>query len=294
MSFESRPLQSRWRRSLIIMGVLMAGLVMSIRAATAAGRPEAIPAARLTSGIEAGDALRPSSVLTFYTYLAFSSKAKPCGTTGASYAALGIPDWQPSPPAESHGDLNLALRGYVFNPDALLGLVDIGGGTDPNAPQLAGLFASPHAPSFQAAYRVHNWDWDCNCRGAPIDDVDVSLADLAAAPGDTIHVPDSGYGIGGGYETLVLYASAERLTLKYTLEDNVAYGYTLHLENICVDPDLVALYQGLNSAGRHALPALRAGQAVGQVRDDGRVGVAIRDTGAFMDTRSRQDWWRSY
>ena len=272
----------------------MAGLVMSITAATAAGRPEAIPAARLTSGIEAGDALRPSSVLTFYTYLAFSSKAKPCGTTGASYAALGIPDWQPSPPAESHGDLNLALRGYVLNPDAWLRLVDIGGGTDLNAPQLAGLFATPHAPSFQAAYRVHNWDWDCNCRGAPIDDVDVSLADLAAAPGDTIHVPDSGYGIGGGYETLVLYASAERLTLKYTLEDNVAYGYTLHLESTCVDPDLVALYQGLNSAGRHALPALRAGQAVGQVREDGRVGVAIRDTGAFMDPRSRQDWWHGY
>ena len=232
--------------------------------------------------------------MTFYTYLALGSKVETCPQTGASYATLEIPDWQPSPPAESHGDLNLALRGYVLNPDAVLGLVDISGGTDLNAPQLAGLFATPHAPSFQAAYRVHNWDWSCNCRGAPIDDVDVSLADLAAAPGDTIHVPDSGYGIGGGYETLVLYASAERLTLKYTSEDNVAFGYTLHLESICVDPELVALYQSLNSAGRHALPALRAGQAAGRVRNNGRVRVAIRDAGAFMDPRSSEDWWRGY
>jgi len=274
--------------------MLMAGLVMSVGASLAADHPEASRPAYLADGVRADDALRPTSVLTFYTYLALSSKVETCQPTGASYAALEIPDWQPSPPAESHGDLNLALRGYVLNPDAWLDLVDIGGGTDLNAPQLAGLVAPPHAPSFQAAYRVHNWDWNCNCRGAPIDDVDVSLVDLAAAPDDTIHVPDSGYGIGSGYETLVLYASAERLTLKYTLEDNVAYGYTLHLESICVDPELVALYERLNSEGRHALPALRAGQPVGRVRNNGRMGVAIRDTGAFMDPRSNQDWWRGY
>lgn len=243
---------------------------------------------------QADHALRPSSVLTFYTFLALTSKAESCLPTGASYAALEIPDWEPSQPAESHGDLNLALRGYVLNPDARLELVDIGTGDDPKAPQLAGLFAPPHAPDLQAAYRVYNWDWGCDCRGEPIDDVDVSLADLAAAPDDTIHVPDSGYSIGGGFETLVLYASAERLTLKYTAEDNVIKGYTLHLENICVDPELVELYQSLDSAGRHALPALRAGQAVGRVRNDGRVGMAIRDSGAFLDPRSRQDWWRGY
>lgn len=276
------------------MGILMAGFVMSVGAAVAANHPEASRLAYLENSVQADDALRPSSVLTFYAYLALGSKVETCRPTGTSYAALEIPDWQPSPPAESHGDLNLALRGYVLNPDALLGLVEIGGGTDLNAPQLAGLFATPHAPSFQAAYRVYNWDWSCNCRGAPIDDVDVTLADLAAAPDDTIHVPDSGYGIGGGYQTLVLYASPERLTLKYTLEDNVTYGYTLHLESICVDPELVALYQRLNNAGRHALPALRAGQAVGRVRDKGRIGVAIRDTGAFMDPRSSKDWWRGY
>jgi len=120
----------------------------------------------------------------------------------------------------------------------------------------------------------------------------VTLAELAVLPAETIHVPRSGYEIGGGYQALVLYASEERLTLKYTAEDNVVVGYTLHLENICVEPNLLALYRASDSAGRHSLPALRAGQAVGRARSNG-IGVAIRDTGAFMDLRAHQDWWRT-
>jgi len=116
--------------------------------------------------------------------------------------------------------------------------------------------------------------------------------ELAVPLGEVIHVPSSGYEIGGGYQALVLYADEERLTLKYTADDNVIVGYTLHLENICVEPTLLALYRAADSLGRHAMPALRAGQAVGRARSD-RLGVAIRDTGAFMDPRARQDWWRA-
>jgi len=72
-----------------------------------------------------------------------------------------------------------------------------------------------------------------------------------------IHVPASGYDIGGGYEVLVLYASTQRITLKYTLEDNVVEGYTLHIEHICVDPTLLALYERWNDAGRSQLPDRR-------------------------------------
>ena len=38
------------------------------------------------------------------------------------------------------------------------------------------------------------------------------------------------------------------------------------------------------------LPALRAEQAFGRARGD-EIMVSIRDTGSFMDPRSRKDWW---
>ena len=116
----------------------------------------------------------------------------------------------------------------------------------------------------------------------------------AAAPVDpSVTTPKAffGYDIGDDYQVLVLYASEERITLKYTREDNVVGGYTLHMENVCVEPSLLALYQSWNDQGRGYLPALRAGQAFGRARGD-EIGVAIRDTGAFQDPRSRKDWWK--
>jgi hypothetical protein len=156
---------------------------------------------------------------------------------------------------------------------------------------LPGLFADDRTGIFSNVYQVHDWYWDCNCQGALITDPEVTLAGLAVTPGETIHVPDSGYEIAPGYEVLVLYASAERITLKYTLDDNVVWGYTLHVENICVEPDLLALYRAWNEEGRSHLPALRAGQAFGRARGS-EIGVAIRDSGAFLDPRSRKDWWQ--
>jgi hypothetical protein len=210
--------------------------------------------------------------------------------SGASYGTWPIIPPPTDRPAEEHADLNLALRGYEPT-HAYLGLVDYGGQTDPGAPQLTGLSSPPQVPPFAAAYRVHDWYWGCNCRGPVITDWDVTLIAVAAQPGQLVHVPPSGYDIGGGYEVLVLYAAPNRITLKYTGEDNVVFGYTLHLENICVDPDLLALYEQWNAAGRARLPALSAGQAFGNAVGPS-YGVAIRDSGAFMDPRSRLDWWR--
>ncbi|MEW5988319.1 MAG: hypothetical protein AB1791_16945 [Chloroflexota bacterium] len=209
---------------------------------------------------------------------------------GANYGILNVIPPPADRPAAAHGDLNLALRGYDPT-NAYLGLVDYAGMIDPNAPQLPGLFLDNRTGVFVAAYQVHHWDWGCNCRGPVITYPDVTLAGLAVAPGETIHVPPSGYEIGGGYEVLVLYAEPERITLKYTAEDNVVWGYTLHVEDVCVDPNLLSLYEQWNEAGRDYLPALTAGQAFGRAQGD-EIGVAIRDTGAFMDPRSRKDWWQ--
>ncbi len=156
---------------------------------------------------------------------------------------------------------------------------------------MPGLFADNRTATFSNVYQVYGWDWECNCRGPLVTYPEVTMAGLAVTPGETIHVPDSGYSIGGGYEVLVLYATPDRITLKYTPDDHVIWGYTLHVENICVEPRLLALYQSWNDAGRGHLPALRAGQAFGRARGD-EIGVVIRDRGAFMDPRSRKDWWQ--
>ena len=245
---------------------------------------------RLTSSQD-DTGIRSSDVLTTYVYLPLVARANVCQPIpGESYGDFPVNGPPTNPPAEEHPDLNLALLGYELT-DAYKGLVDFSGGSDPNAPQLPGLFADNRTPTFSAVYQLYGWDWEHNHRGPLITSPEVTLVGMAVTPGETIHVPSSGYTIGGGYEVLVLYASTERITLKYTSDDHVVWGYTLHVENVCVEPSLLALYQSWNEAGRSRLPALRAGQAFGRARGS-EIGVAIRDTGSPMDPRSRKDWWQ--
>ncbi|MHB0857905.1 MAG: hypothetical protein ACYC5M_10080 [Anaerolineae bacterium] len=215
---------------------------------------------------------------------------------GASYGTLPVtPQTAPNTrDDDEHPDWNLALRGYVAT-SAPKQLVQYGDHVDdPNGPpQLAGLYATPRGPVFTTVYRVYNWNWDTNTREGLISTWPVTLAGLASTPGETMHVPESGYHIGSGYEVLVLYATPERITLKYTGEGDVVNGYTVHVEGVWVDPALLALYQACDAAGRGTLPALYPRQAFGRALGH-EVGVAIRDCGSFMDPRSRLDWWQGY
>jgi hypothetical protein len=248
---------------------------------------------------------RPSRLLLFPTWvcvvcLGLTGAAMPHHMANPAGGCAPIPgvtyDVQPvdpppiDPPAEIHPDLNLALRSYRLTVTNL-GLVDYQGNPDALAPQLVGLFADRRTPAFTAAYQVRDWDWACSCPGPALAEPEVTLIGMTVTADEVLHVPDSGYTIGNGYEVLVLYASPERITLKYTREDSVTHGYTVHLENICVDPNLLALYQASNDAGRAQLPALRPGQPFARARGD-EVIVAIRDDGKFLDPRSRKDWWR--
>ena len=192
-------------------------------------------------------------------------------------------------PAAQHADLNLALRGFAPT-SAALNLVDYWGATDPLAPQLYGIFADQRTPRFSAAYRVYDWNWECNCRAGLITDWDVTLLGLQATDGETVRVPIRNVDMSNGYNAMVLYADADRVTLKYTPDDNVIYGYTVHLEGFVVEPSLITLYNAMNSSGRGRLPAVHSGQIVGRARGT-EVKVAIRDSGSFMDPRSRKDWW---
>jgi hypothetical protein len=227
---------------------------------------------------------------------------------GETYATL-VPVSPPTDrPAAQHADLNLALRGYQATSN-LLDLVDYGGKTDGKAPKLYSLFSDNRIPLFSSVSQVYDWNWTTNRRANLITNPPVTLAGMLVAPNEILRVPHSEYNIGtrrnippGGYfldsseddgsqfEVLVLYATTQRITLKYTREDNVVDGYTLHVENVCVAPDLLQLYEQWNAQGRGQLPALKQGQAFGRALG-AEIGVVIRDKGSFMDPRARKDWW---
>jgi hypothetical protein len=237
----------------------------------------------------AGEA--PDQASTIYLPLVATAEGGCQPIPGESYAAIAVLPPPTDRPAEEHADLNLALRGYEPT-NGTLGLVDYSGSADSRAPQLYTLFEDQRVPSFAAVQRVYDWDWSCNCRGSLLSWPPVTLADFAVTAGEPLRVPDSGYTIGEpAYEVLVLYASPERITLHYTREDSVVHGYTVHVEGVCVEPRLLDLYEQWNAAGRGYLPALRGSQAFGRARGQA-IGVAIRDTGTFMDPRSRKDWWQ--
>jgi hypothetical protein len=194
---------------------------------------------------------------------------------------------------------------YQLVPE-FLGLVKFDGPTAPDPPQLSGLFLPNRGPLVSTTYRINDWLWDAGqcggqvdgCPGSLIDDWEVTLVGLATRPGESLSIPERAANIyPGGYIALVLYAADSQITLGYTRRDTVSDGYAVHVQGLCVDPNLVALYRAQNDAnGRRAsglLPALRADQVIGLALGD-EIKVAIRDKGTFMDPRSGKDWWRGY
>ncbi len=238
----------------------------------------------------------PDGNLNHKTFLPLVSNRPPyrCpSTSSAQYAAIPYEGPPSDRPPARHADLNLGLRGYA-PVQAPLQLIDYGGAVDPLAPQMRGIFASARTPRFTSAHQVYSWDWACGpdgCRGPLLSDWPVTLLGMRVEPGETLAPPARAAEIyPGGYVALVLYAEPNRITLKYTREDNVVRGYTVHVENVCVDPNLLALYNALNAARSPQLPALRNSQPFGTART-GEIAVAVRDCGNFMDPRSRKDWW---
>ncbi|MEZ4515714.1 MAG: hypothetical protein R3C44_02370 [Chloroflexota bacterium] len=183
----------------------------------------------------------------------------------------------------------MGLRGYAPT-TADLELVVIDEVHDPNAPQFPGLFEDNRVPVFPNAYQRYRWDWDCGCPSGTYSPWDTTVLGMAVKPGEIIQAPNSGYDIGGGYEYMVLYADDTRLTLHVGNEDDLS-GYVIHLEDVCVEPDLLALYRSLNAAGRDELPVLRGEQPLGRAIGN-EIKIAVRDSGHFLDPRSRNDWWQ--
>lgn len=221
---------------------------------------------------------------------------------GGSFELIPVDGRPPDRPDYLHADLNLGLRGFTRT-SAPAQLVDYSGSTDPNAPKLYGLFGDDRVPSISNVYQVYAWIWDAKqcegvlhgCRGPVDGGWEVTLAGFATSPGEPIFIPERGPEVHpGGFVAMVLYAAENRITLGYTRVDSVALGYAVHIENVCVHPALLALYRAqTDENGWHVtgeLPALRNNEALGSACG-GEIQVAIRDNGAFMDPRSRKDWW---
>jgi hypothetical protein len=264
----------------------------TVQAHDSAGNSSAYVTPSYTFTIQAG----------WLVYLPVVLKPEPslCPTNSAASFELIPIDGPPADhPDYLHGDLNLSLRGYAPT-TGFLGLVNYSGGADPNAPQLAGLFEPNRFPGVSAVYRVNDWNWSCGahgCPGPPLTNFPVTLAGLNTTPSEPIFIPERGSNIWSNYKVMVLYAEEQRITLGYSRQDTVANGYAVHLDNVCVDPNLLALYRAQVSAeGWHVtgqLPALRNNQAFGTALGS-ELKVAIRDRGTFMDPRSRKDWWPGY
>jgi hypothetical protein len=238
-----------------------------------------------------------------------------CPVTSGNHYDYGIAfqydEDDPVRPAHLHADKNLALRSYTPTDPPLRELVDYGP-ESPQPPQFATMFEPHRVPSLVGFYRVHDWIWadspDPGTRADPITQYPVTALGLGTTPGEVLSVPESGYNIGGDpdMEVLVLFADEDSITLRYTRDDSSApAGYTLHIDNICTDPNLLALYNSLDDpdgpryvfvppASRpywYDLPNLPAGKPFGTARGD-EVVVAIADTGAFQDPRSCEEWWQ--
>jgi hypothetical protein len=216
-----------------------------------------------------------------------------CTPTGASYNLIPVEATPPiNPPVEQNPDFNLAARGWV-TVNAPRTLWDYNGGFDPNSPQLYGLFVGARTPAFSSTHLVN--DWDGTRILPPRTEFPVTLLGMATTTNELLLLPGRGPDIYQGvYHAMVLYASESRITWTYTRFGYISSpsgGYGVHVENVCVDPNLVALYRAADAAGRGQLPGLAGGQPFGRARS-GEILVAIRDSGNFMDPRSRKDWWR--
>jgi hypothetical protein len=166
---------------------------------------------------------------------------------GASYNSI-VPTFS-GPDPSTDNRINLGLRGYE-PVSQFKGLVGGGPANDPLAPQFPTLFGDLRTPVFGNVYALYRGDLSGLITSPP-----VTLAGLATTPGEIIRLPDSGYDIGGGFDAMVLYADETRIAMKYTPTDDIAGGYTVYLEKMCVEPSLLALYEQLNAGGRSQLPA---------------------------------------
>jgi hypothetical protein len=245
-----------------------------------------------------------------YVYLPLVESPECPASSSNEYTSGVAYQWDiddPVRPAWNHADKNLALRSYTVTTPVYYGMVWYNYGQPHAPPQFSTMFSPDRIPSFVGYYKVHWWNWapspDPGTRGIPDPNFAVTALGFGTTRGEQMLVPESGFDLGGGMEAMVIFADEDSITLRYTRGDSACCaGFTLHVDNICTDPNLLALYNSLDAPGgpryqypnsQYSLPNLPAGKPFGTARDT-EVVVAIADAGCFLDPRSCQDFWQDY
>jgi hypothetical protein len=256
--------------------------------------PVAVAAPRQASPVD-----DVTSADTYRIYLPVVRKDPPNCYTGESYGSFS-PTGSDGGATNSY-DKNLDKRGYTTDTTGSLAYTFLTGSSDTTAPRLYSLFSPAPSAPFAHIYNVGKAPWDTGFPGWLSD----RMVGMAVTAGTLIRLPirpngDFPVAQPGGpgttkYYGLVLYATASQVTVVYHSVDKIVngsnLGYGLHVTKLCVDPNLVALYDSLDGAGRHQLPALTYNQAFG-LANGTEVAAAITDSGSFMDPRAYKDWWR--
>ncbi len=197
---------------------------------------------------------------------------------------------------ENNPEVNIDLRGWGEVNEAKEP-VNYGGDTDPNPPPSFGSVFSGRYPQIVKTYIIYEWDWannKPNVGKSATPAWPVHLMGFGASPGEPLLGLKAGRSIWGDFSLMVLYASENSITFTHSTGDTAPPnddGYPIYFVDICVDPNLLAKYREDNAGGRQGLPAIRPGQIFGYAKDTD-VKAAVRDTGSFMDPRSRKDWWQ--
>ena len=295
------------RRMTTVAVLLVLALALTLSLATPSGAssrfdssPLPNPAARVYVPAISGSATDPRA-FTYHAYLPLlQNQPAPTYECPSSSTALWpeMSPWQSliSGAARSP-DLNMNVRGWHLVQE-FLGFVQYpyppAEPPDTQHPLHLSNIADSTAASFVHTYQANDWDWlGCNCAvpRSP-SPYPVTMLGLHTTPGQALRIASRNLLVHpAGYTAMVIYADAGQIALKYTWEDRVDTGYLVHLVNLCVDPNLVELYQSLNAAGRDKLPAVTNLSVIGTAPGK-EVDVIVRDSGSFLDPRSRQDWWQ--
>jgi hypothetical protein len=225
-----------------------------------------------------------------------------CAPSGEQYALVPYdgPAFKNNAISDENPDLRLSVLGYA-PASAAPELVTYNSMNDGTGPFFNAIFQPNRIAAFAQTYQHLNWNWNeaggppYGTRGGVNLDWPASVVDLVAIPGERLYIPRKTPDIwSGGIVGMVLYAGERELTVAYTRQDSLDHGFVIFMSNFCVDPALVAQYRAQMQNGRRAtglLPGIRNGQTVGYATSD-RVTLAIRDRAAFLDPRSRTDWWQ--
>jgi hypothetical protein len=247
---------------------------------------------------------QPADELNQFVYLPLINKPETCPQVSINqYELVTVQGgyYKGNRLTDENADFRLSVLDYA-PVQAPLQRVEYGGPTDSNAPNFYNVFKPQRDIAFVAAYKRLDWNWDENAAppygtpGGANNDWPVSVLDLAATPNEAIYIPRRDVPItsAGPYVAMVLFADDDELTIHYGNRDVVDSGYVVYLANLCVDPSLLLLYRAQLSMGKRVtgkLPMLRSDQPIGTAKQT-FVTIAVRDSGPFLDPRSRKDWWQ--